>query len=936
MTRSLPYSPTRPLDYEYDHSKLETTMKHLPFFFRQAMANMNRNRQRTIFVLFCIAVGVAAIVSLRTLGLMIGDSLTQNLQQDNRGDLSASVPVTAIMGVGEFDPELINRGSSMFISPSFSQVGLERMAAWADENGYEMTVASRNSDTDRIRLNQNDSQPESILAFFIEPEKYPYYAEITFVAPAGGTLATTLRGENDIVIAERLARLLGAEIGTELRLVGPDVYVVTGIVDDGAEASLRDLNAVLFPYVYLRYDMAAARLNVQADTVYFKLPEGADSAAAGESFSETFTGIPVTTTADLREQNESLSENLTKLITTMGLVSLLIGGIGIANTMNVVVGRRTLEIGVLKTVGVQANQITLMFLIEAALMGLFGSILGILLGLGMVSGLQSVAERVLAQQLAFTLYPEAILMGLITGSVVTLVFGFLPTIAAGRVRPQVVLNPTDAALPQAGRLISIFVVLIMTGIIGLMVTLIVGNGWVGFGIAYGALVVLGLALLFFWVIVIIMSVLPSFGFVTIRLAQRAIGTHASRTASTLLALVIGMFSLSLILLLTQSVINVIEVSFAQAIGGNVLIVPQTLADSERAQEVLQGLEGVNSIQQDVVYESQIVAINGDRDMTRLTAEARERALEAAAASSRSGRAPDSEINTGQGRFDLYEFQIQSLVNPLELQLASHPDTDRTYNIVAGQDITPASNRQLLLEKTSVVEWLDLQPGDVLTVQYTDGSEMELTVAGLWTRSLTSGAVNFSFGSNESPAIISDNSLPPGYEPISSPIIADVDKERVSEVSRAFANERGIFVLEISQLQELTARIIRQLTALPLVVAVLALFASTVIIANTVSLATLERRRQIGIMKAIGLQSRDVLRLLLLENGLVGLLGGVIGTGIGAAAILALGIVSSNLSSFPLLTLIGLVILSVIISLAATLITAYGAAQEKPLIVLRYE
>jgi putative ABC transport system permease protein len=207
---------------------------------------------------------------------------------------------------------------------------------------------------------------------------------------------------------------------------------------------------------------------------------------------------------------------------------------------------------------------------------------------------------------------------------------------------------------------------------------------------------------------------------------------------------------------------------------------------------------------------------------------------------------------------------------------------------------------------------------------------------LWTRPLTAGAVNFSFGSNESPAIISDNGIPSGYEPISSPIIVDVEKENVTEVSRAFASERGIFVLEISQLQELTARIIRQLTALPLVVAVLALFASTVIIANTVSLATLERRRQIGIMKAIGLQSRDVLRLLLLENGLVGLLGGLIGTGIGAAAILALGVVSSNLSSFPLFTLIGLVILSVVISLAATLVTAYGAAQEKPLIVLRYE
>jgi putative ABC transport system permease protein len=120
------------------------------------------------------------------------------------------------------------------------------------------------------------------------------------------------------------------------------------------------------------------------------------------------------------------------------------------------------------------------------------------------------------------------------------------------------------------------------------------------------------------------------------------------------------------------------------------------------------------------------------------------------------------------------------------------------------------------------------------------------------------------------------------------------------------------------------------------VAVLALFASGVIIANTVSLATLERRRQIGIMKAIGLRSRDVLRLLLLENGLVGLIGGVIGAGMGGLGVVLLGVVSDDPGGFPVLTLVALVVLAVAIAMGATLVTAYSAARERPLIVLRYE
>ena len=68
------------------------------------------------------------------------------------------------------------------------------------------------------------------------------------------------------------------------------------------------------------------------------------------------------------------------MVTVMGLVSLLIGGIGIVNTMLVIVSRRTTEIAVLKTIGLEGEQVTVLFLVEAVLMGIFGSLIGIVLG----------------------------------------------------------------------------------------------------------------------------------------------------------------------------------------------------------------------------------------------------------------------------------------------------------------------------------------------------------------------------------------------------------------------------------------------------------------------------------------------------------------------------------------------------------------------------
>jgi putative ABC transport system permease protein len=111
----------------------------------------------------------------------------------------------------------------------------------------------------------------------------------------------------------------------------------------------------------------------------------------------------------------------------------------------------------------------------------------------------------------------------------------------------------------------------------------------------------------------------------------------------------------------------------------------------------------------------------------------------------------------------------------------------------------------------------------------------------------------------------------------------------------------------------------------------------------VALTTMERRREIAIMKAVGLQRERVLGMLLLENALMGLIGGLIGVGIGLVALMLLqanmqaaagNAIQLNFVPYgPAFILMGLCIL---VALVAALATAWGASGEKPLNVLRYE
>ncbi len=208
---------------------------HLKFYIQHALRDMARNGRRTAFALFCVAAGVAAIVSLRSLSLMIGDSLAANIAEVNHGDIKVSLADAFA-------------GSSIASSQSDGrdEFSAEQMAAiqtWARANNLTLTNVISNATISVAPLDpqQNVGRPQLINSYVIDPTIYPFYGPVLALDPAGVPLSKLFTGGNDVVISKNLADNDHIKVGDQVR-VGrtTQVFTVRGIVSTETEGNLRN------------------------------------------------------------------------------------------------------------------------------------------------------------------------------------------------------------------------------------------------------------------------------------------------------------------------------------------------------------------------------------------------------------------------------------------------------------------------------------------------------------------------------------------------------------------------------------------------------------------------------------------------------------------------------------------------------------------------
>ena len=282
----------------------------------------------------------------------------------------------------------------------------------------------------------------------------PSYFLYTGVQTVAGTLFTSQTAASDnskVIITSALLQLFGISdpkqaIGKSLtfRAFVPvsgttqtvetnldNAYTIEGVTDDaGTLAAYMTANEFSSHFQVPYYD------NVQVRVIDSASLAPMQQYIIGKGFSVTALSQTVT-------QANNIFYGIQVVLAVFGSIALTVSAIGMFNTMTVTLLERTAEIGVMRTIGASSNDIVILFIAEASIVGLLGGVVGILIGAGLgeiFNGIVSiVAGKFGGQSVALFSYPLGFLLFIeLFSGVVGFLTGLFPARRAAK------LNPLDA------------------------------------------------------------------------------------------------------------------------------------------------------------------------------------------------------------------------------------------------------------------------------------------------------------------------------------------------------------------------------------------------------------------------------------------------------------------------------------------------------------
>jgi predicted lysophospholipase L1 biosynthesis ABC-type transport system permease subunit len=896
-------------------------------FWRYATRSLARGGQRTIFAVFCVAVGVMAIVALQLVANMVSAALASNIRAFHGGDLA----VHSDTGIG--DAQLTY----------FTQ-----LQAQGDITSYSPATIDEATTTTAAGL-------QHIAFFAVDPATFPLAGNIPVLAPAGGQLVLLLRG-GGVVVTDMAMQRLDLHLGQTLALTtgsgrAGSVTVAGEVATSGVITGRADL--LMSGATYAGLANLTSR-PIGYGWVFVNVPghDDARAAALAVQIRSQFPLVTVTTLPEAQRQAQSAIGAIRTLLRIVGLLALLIGGVGIANTLQVLLRRRLVEIAMLKTQGYRQRDLLAMFGCEAALLGLAGGMLGALAGIGLSFGVRGLVESAFLLTLPATIDVGIVASGIGIGLATTLISGLLPIVRTSAVRPLAALRDGGATTPLS-RIRSLGMLLLLGALFFMLALGILGNLGVTAAVVTGGTVVLllltglfavvawalsswpvpnvhkpgsllplvpllltGLALLrvsagfgalLLAVVVsgMVVAALPRSAQAGIQLALRNIGRARVRSATTLLALFAGVFAVGLGLLLGRNVKDFIA-SRNAAVNQDNAYVLATSALAPRVAAQLAQLPHVTHELISLAVPDRIVAING------------------VYVTSTPVQGEGAGLSAVDG-FDLGAGQLPPVL------LAQGAQDTQPGRLLSAAD---AGTRNALfpLDDSQAPESLKL--GDQVKLSSLTGkTTLTLRLVGFYTGGGTLGGLTVVLADRSAAAALGPNQAYTIFAVHLPPAEEDADLQRIRQAVPGVATLGD--TAEINQIDAVLDNIVQAVES----VAALAALAGVILIANTVALAMLERRREIGILKAIGHTSRSVLGMVLVENGMLGLAGATCAlllVSLTAAALSLATFHSARAEGAPAGLVIALAAATIATCTLVAGVVAWHATLVRPLEVLRYD
>jgi putative ABC transport system permease protein len=238
------------------------------------------------------------------------------------------------------------------------------------------------------------------------------------------------------ILGQNVPKDLGVEVGRELEIEGQPFEVV-GLL---AESGMGDNNSAIFIPLETLWEILGDRGKVSM--VWVKVGQGYDAEGVAERLKARLKeargkeDFSVQTMKQLQQLIGQAIGILQAFLGGIAGISLLVGGIGVMNTMYTAVLERTREIGVMKAVGAKDSQVMWLFLIESGLMGLVGGAIGTALGLGMDILAVVITKRFIQTNVLEFGFSAWLVFGALAFSfVIGALSGLLPARSAAKLKP---------------------------------------------------------------------------------------------------------------------------------------------------------------------------------------------------------------------------------------------------------------------------------------------------------------------------------------------------------------------------------------------------------------------------------------------------------------------------------------------------------------------
>ena len=162
-----------------------------------------------------------------------------------------------------------------------------------------------------------------------------------------------------------------------------------------------------------------------------------------------------------------------------GVLGLLVGGLSVANTLQVILARRKLEIAMLKTFGYQRGDLLTLIALETGLIGIVGGVAGALIGTVIAGKLFDVLGGVGTMLLSWSPDPLIVGGGIVAGLLTAVVFGLQAILASSATRPVELLRdlPTKTPTPVLLGRLALYGLLLL--VFGLLVGVVLGDALMG-------------------------------------------------------------------------------------------------------------------------------------------------------------------------------------------------------------------------------------------------------------------------------------------------------------------------------------------------------------------------------------------------------------------------------------------------------------------------